>query len=643
VAVHTKKTSVEAEPARLECVISRNRASSSVETSVETEPARLVDAAKPSPEEVRTAEVQETPEQALIQTQKEQDPIGSGRLPLSGEASQSTDEAAASNLSTVTLATCQAICFKDRSLLRGTSLTTCLFSLGALFQTSEGCARTYERSEVCDYLDAFISHNWSVSRTTKFLALAVHHRLRTAIVASVFVSAITNALQVWLLVFPSVGRRHAGNIGMQETYPYGGLLGVCVFYSVLFFYGEIVTMLPKKLSAPLFTVRSRIFLDKTCIHQTNMDLKRQGIEALGAYIYYSANLVVLYSDVYLRKMWTLYELGTFVLLHPDTLPTILPTLFTKTFLAGNCILLLSAVVELVVSVIWREATTPLAAIGYGFAVLLPFGLAIALRYWAKQLHRTREQIRTCSLLNTKCAEEADRKLVCANMIALTRELQLVTEKESDDDCIQMVDLLMQNLLFESVTSSLGPAGLPYHYVLGMCVPLLLDAMDQITSDIVARETIGIERVLARINQELVFCTAALPAAVAALGIFTRQCIHLQGCAQAFYLCLSPIVFYATWTFFLFPTWIDFGNWALFALYFLVHLPLVVFLYGGRPCKRRSDFKKRAKFTRRLSEADRNQQFEEEIEYVREATEVRQKKLLDIWRGQSSGAVLAASR
>ena len=64
-----------------------------------------------------------------------------------------------------------------------------------IFTNSEGKAATYMLSRVVERLDAFISHNWSVSRRQKHSCLVLHYNLVPALfvglVASVFIMLLT--------------------------------------------------------------------------------------------------------------------------------------------------------------------------------------------------------------------------------------------------------------------------------------------------------------------------------------------------------------------------------------------------------------------------------------------------------------------
>ena len=45
----------------------------------------------------------------------------------------------------------------------------------------------------------------------------------------------------------------------------------------------------------------RVFLDRCCIHQTDEDLKQQGIEHLDIFLQLSDRMLVVYSELYTKK------------------------------------------------------------------------------------------------------------------------------------------------------------------------------------------------------------------------------------------------------------------------------------------------------------------------------------------------------
>merc|ERR1712194_760554 len=68
-----------------------------------------------------------------------------------------------------------------------------------------------------------------------------------------------------------------------------------------------------------------VFLDKTGIHQTDLERQRPGILKLGAFLRSSKHMVSLYTDVYLIKLWTVYEIACFLALHSVSNIIVVPT------------------------------------------------------------------------------------------------------------------------------------------------------------------------------------------------------------------------------------------------------------------------------------------------------------------------------
>ena len=96
------------------------------------------------------------------------------------------------------------------------------------------------------------------------------------------------------------------------------VLWVCplVFWLVLLPHSDLV---PAHLQS-----EHRIFLDKVCIHQTDPRLKQEGIAHLGMFLFFSGQLLILQTDDYLERLWTVYEVATFLRLNLKGRLVILP-------------------------------------------------------------------------------------------------------------------------------------------------------------------------------------------------------------------------------------------------------------------------------------------------------------------------------
>ena len=59
-----------------------------------------------------------------------------------------------------------------------------------------------------------------------------------------------------------------------------------------------------------------MFLDKMCFHQSDARLKEEGIRHLDKFVANSHSFVILQSEEYLERLWTVYELGTEIIILP---------------------------------------------------------------------------------------------------------------------------------------------------------------------------------------------------------------------------------------------------------------------------------------------------------------------------------------
>jgi hypothetical protein len=74
------------------------------------------------------------------------------------------------------------------------------------------------------------------------------------------------------------------------------LLGLLVFSAVL------VCWQPKE----------DVFLDKVCIHQTDLHKKQQGIDGLGGFLHHSDRMIIFWDRSYFKRLWCVFELAAYL-------------------------------------------------------------------------------------------------------------------------------------------------------------------------------------------------------------------------------------------------------------------------------------------------------------------------------------------
>ncbi|CAE7866859.1 Traf3ip1 [Symbiodinium microadriaticum] len=185
-------------------------------------------------------------------------------------------------------------------LFRSVSDIQVLRGLGAVFNkdlpVGTDVSACTEEMQVGGEVDMFVSHSWESDGWSKYLAVCFTLNTGKAVKAC----ALAFALLVSSYV---VCNRHTSSLSNWRVAMFGfGLLSV--FFSVLFL-GQHLTCGPCGLSGP------RLWMDRLCIHQADAGQKALGISALPYFVLQSRQLLILYDDVYLERLWCVTELALF--------------------------------------------------------------------------------------------------------------------------------------------------------------------------------------------------------------------------------------------------------------------------------------------------------------------------------------------
>eukprot|EP00929_Paragymnodinium_shiwhaense_P048485 TRINITY_DN24507_c0_g1_i1.p1 TRINITY_DN24507_c0_g1~~TRINITY_DN24507_c0_g1_i1.p1 ORF type:complete len:780 (-),score=79.06 TRINITY_DN24507_c0_g1_i1:216-2555(-) len=198
-------------------------------------------------------------------------------------------------------------------LLRGVPLQEALAGMGKHWASSPvtgvACEEEFELSQPTLRLNDFISHDWGTPRVPKFLSLCVVYNSATAVWISVLVSLILGISQTDYVGLLPVGPRlrvaAVSSDGALLEDLYHGIWCMCIcpiIFAVVFACWHWIRYMIR-LQAKL------IFLDRLCIHQTDMERKIKGIYGLAAFLAQSDRLLVLWTPRYFTRLWCAYELA----------------------------------------------------------------------------------------------------------------------------------------------------------------------------------------------------------------------------------------------------------------------------------------------------------------------------------------------
>jgi len=308
----------------------------------------------------------------------------------------------------------------DDDLFRTVSSRRVLSGFGAVFRDPHEYDSGYERVGAADgaadalyalsdksaRADAFISHSWSDHPTLKWLALSYYANMNRAVAASL----VTCLALLAVLLVHSRG----------DVLAYGGAWW----------------LLPIFLSAPLVAFvlalggggRRRWWLDKLCVHQRDASLRAAGIRKLPNHLARSNRLVVLHSEAYFSRLWTSFEVATFLAARRadcvDVVPLWLPPLVLAAMASD---IVGSALFMPVANRVTPALVARLGPFGMLLAMLIAFPMAyffaigpvvLAARARIRARREARDQIRDFRLTRAACSDERDRPLIEARVAAL---------------------------------------------------------------------------------------------------------------------------------------------------------------------------------------------------------------------------------
>ncbi|CAE8591108.1 unnamed protein product [Polarella glacialis] len=384
--------------------------------------------------------------------------------------------------------------FSDKSLRRGVAVTKVLRRFGKLFSHSVGTQEDHQLGQEVNEVSAFITHNWSLNRWKKYMALSCYFHIVPAFVVS---------LVVHILLFVLV---LADKLPLSPAY-YGGRLyyvgcwcmvgGWSAFWLTLFLWADVAAAFGR--SGPI------IFVDKVCIDQVNSDRKVQGILAIPAWLACSGTLVAILSDELLVRLWTCFELCTFVALgRTDKIrvePALLPSasFFVSMFVSllviwGQLLAMGDSSDKELQSALGRELIMTVDILGFLGMCLLIFAV---LAHWGRVCHRIRKQVHEVDIRTAACQDEGDRAVVLRALQSLSNRhiFHRTVSEDHELDELAMAELTvkMRSQLENAFVTSLGFNRLPFKYLVASIMPLLGGMLDNLAGELRMQQLMAHER------------------------------------------------------------------------------------------------------------------------------------------------------
>ena len=288
--------------------------------------------------------------------------------------------------------------------------------------------------------------------------------------------------------------------------------------------------------------RSLAFVDKACIHQTDVTLKHRGIENLSTFVFFSWDFVVLYTNNYLQRLWTVYEMASHLILQPQGRILTLDLDAAPTVFLASAFLMIKQW-EVFVSKIKRlEGVLP--SIVLRGRAYVPALLAFIPVLWGTSLLRRRakahtrsidELVQNFSVRSAACVCEADRAPVEINIVEMLKSQGQLARDGGHEEGMDMFDQLVRERL---------PPALHIRYcyrdALAVGIVFLGEAFDSVASGLYARESLRV--VAPRVCYMIFWHAAGAPLLLLLLSTLTKQRLTLDGfCDKVYTLCVGVAV------------------------------------------------------------------------------------------------------
>lgn len=353
--------------------------------------------------------------------------------------------------------------FKGLAMKRATSVVHLLRCVGSILESSVGSAATFNLSRQAEDINYFISHNWDTPRYEKFLTLAMYFNRRAA-------HLLTLGAMILCTILTGLGLVRAFDN------PYGRVslvctpLGVPLFFMVIFFAHDVERCLGCS--------RANVFLDKICIHQTDPSEKKKGVESLGAFLYASEKMLIVYTNLYLNKLWTMYELASFLALRSSKDILVMPTAtYVTTYFSAlvcYCVTLIYSV-----SITLGGVSEDVALLVYCAALVVVLAwMAVVLRRTARSRTRALTDALNFRVANAHCTVEEDRPLVNEMIGKLMKQLKYVDRNETPEGSLTAFEDLVHKVVPPLLQKKFGSSGFPYRKILIASQAMLWKAFDR---------------------------------------------------------------------------------------------------------------------------------------------------------------------
>jgi len=175
-------------------------------------------------------------------------------------------------------------------------------------------------------------------------------------------------------------------------------------------------------------------------------------------------MVVIYTDIYLQRLWTVYEIAAFITMHPMHRLKVLSASISLTVFVGVVTSYLANIIAMLVEEKVGGGHT------YSICICIcSVAFAYCVRKHAWSIAKMQARITAFEVRDCKCAVEEDRPVVYENIAVLMRACGAVPMNGTDDEALDAFNALVKSVLPSAVKASIGEYGFRYQHLLLLSV------------------------------------------------------------------------------------------------------------------------------------------------------------------------------
>lgn len=251
-------------------------------------------------------------------------------------------------------------------------------------------------------------------------------------------------------------------------------------------------------------------------------------------------MLVIYTDIYLTKLWTVYEVACFLSTHEARDMVLMPVYLPVVVYSGVAIFYFATVLELIL-----QARTPFWQVVYLTYGVGGFAASYIFRRWSREKAKIRDTMVHFRVQNCTCFCEADRPLVYSNISKMMVDTGQVGVEAEEAEGLEAFNTMVRESLPHVLTASGSPS---YRHIVAIFlvtfftrnVESRLGEPSWKTDPEVTQETIR----RLHICWSVVSCIwvfAGMPLAVAFNLWWGERCLHLRGWREAVFLGLGTLL------------------------------------------------------------------------------------------------------